>query len=648
MMNLVVGKLSVDTLIYIVFFKRRSYVTYIRISTFAHYCLPFFVKMFSCKFEQCNKQLQYAYYDNGTINCQNDWLGITDKLMKEYKCDLSSLSIILGASNEKMMHQLKIHSFLHFCAIAQSIFVARVIGADELILNNTINRKKIECLFSNILYVRNYIDFTKVKSYGGFYTEQVNLRNFIMKICFYAVTFYLYKVVYFFKHIFRNDLFMEDLSPVIGIWVTREIEEGFVGDVSWIDNSIKAKDIHLFIDRPQFVDVEYNKTNCSKLSTVISSVRKKDSILLACLKDNFSTFTKALFLLLKSNNKLIEKITILFFISESLHVQSLLKSKGVVILYNQKVFEKIATTIACEMLDIVQISGTWSNTPRHHMIYSDSSDVIFTWSDMIRNNYIKSHTISKFYVNVSPPSIDIIEHCRSLSKKIIRDNNLYKKKILGVLAGYSDMFASKKQYNKCWDTIIDLASNNNIFLLVKPKNLDDFSKNYPLIYKKLRDLENREKCLILYTRKGRPSALTIGFIADLVVGFSIISSAVIEASISGTPGIHISFMCGTDKHDLYTYGKERYVFTELKKAKKEILEFFNNESLSRVKMSTKEYNYLIDPHNGEKPYLRAKYVRILYDFLVAGHSKDTAILKTNSEFKKIHGDEVVTCHQLSE
>ena len=61
-------------------------------------------------------------------------------------------------------------------------------------------------------------------------------------------------------------------------------------------------------------------------------------------------------------------------------------------------------------------------------------------------------------------------------------------------------------------------------------------------------------------------------------------------------------------------------------------------------MSSKEYNLLIDPHNGEKPYLRAKYIRTLFDFLVAGHSKDIAILKTNTEFKKIHGDAVVTCH----
>ena len=409
-MKLVVEKLSVDTLIYIVFFKRRSFVTYLRISTLAHYCLPFFVKMFNCKFEQHNKFPHESYYDNGTLNCQNDLLDILDTLMKEYQCDLSSLSIILGASNEKMMHQLKIHSFWHFYHIAESISIARIIDADELILYNTINRKKIECLFSNILYVRNYIDFTKVKSRDGFSLDSptVNLRNFIKIICFYAVTFYLYKVVYFFKHIFRNDLFMEDLSPVIGIWVTREIEEGFVGDVSWIDNSIKAKDIHLFIDRPQFADVEYNKTDCSKLSTLISSVSKKDSILLACLKDNFSKFTKALFLLLKSNNKLIEKIIILYFISESLYVRSLLKSKGVVILYNQSVYEKFVTTIACDMLNIVQISGTWSNDPKPHMIYSDSSDVIFTWSNMIRNNFIKSHSISKFYVNLSPPSIDII------------------------------------------------------------------------------------------------------------------------------------------------------------------------------------------------------------------------------------------------
>ena len=85
------------------------------------------------------------------------------------------------------------------------------------------------------------IDFTKVKSYGGFYTEQVNLRNYIMKICFYAVTFYLYKVVYFFKHIFRNDPFIEDLNPVIGIWVTRELEEGFV-DPSYADELDKVKD----------------------------------------------------------------------------------------------------------------------------------------------------------------------------------------------------------------------------------------------------------------------------------------------------------------------------------------------------------------------------------------------------------------------
>ena len=183
-------------------------------------------------------------------------------------------------------------------------------------------------------------------------------------------------------------------------------------------------------------------------------------------------------MLLKSNNKLIEKIIILYFISESLYVRSLLKSKGVVILYNQSVYEKFVTTIACDMLNIVQISGTWSNDPKPHMIYSDSSDVIFTWSNMIRNNFIKSHSISKFYVNVSPPSIDIIEHCRSLSKKIIRDNNLYKKNILGVFpSGYSEVYSSKKQYNKCWDTIIDIASNNNIFLLVKPKDLDHFVKN---------------------------------------------------------------------------------------------------------------------------------------------------------------------------
>ncbi len=647
-MKLVVEKLSVDTLIYIVFFKRRSYVTYIRISTLAHYCLPLFVKMFSCKFEQYNEYPQNSYYDNDAINCNNDQLDILDTLMKEYKCDLSSLSITLGTSNEKMMHQLKIYSWHYFYHIAQSISIARSIGADELILNNTINRKKIECLFSNILYVRNYIDFTKVKNRDGFYGDSgwtVNLRYFIKKICFYAVTFFLYKVLYFFKHIFRNDSFVEDLNPVIGVWVTRELEEGFVGDVSWVDNGIKAKDIHLFIDRKQLGDVGYNITDCSSLSIVTSSVRKKDSIMLACLKDNFSKFTKALFLLLKSSNKLIEKITILFFISESLLTRSILKSKGVVILYDQRVAEKFATTIACDMLDIVQISGCWSNIPRHHMIYSDSSDVIFTWSNMIRNNFIKSHSISKFYVNVSPPSIDIIEQCRSLSKKIIRDNNLYKRNILGVFdSGCGELYCSKKHYNDSWDAIIDIVSNNNIFLLFKPKDLDHFVVKHPLIYSKLRVLENKEKCLVLYTRKGRPNPLTIGFISDLMVGFSTISSALIEASISGTPAIHMHFMCGSKQHDLLTYGKGRYLFTEVKKAKKEILEFFNNESLSKVKMSTKEYNLLVDPHNGEKPYLRAKYVRILYDFLVAGYSKDTAILKTNSEFKKIHGDAVVTCH----
>jgi hypothetical protein len=339
----------------------------------------------------------------------------------------------------------------------------------------------------------------------------------------------------------------------------------------------------------------------------------------------------------------------MYFISESLYVRSLLKSKGVVILYNQKVYEKFVTTIACDMLNIVQISGTWSNDPKPHMIYSDSSDVIFTWSNMIRNNFIKSHSISKFYVNVSPPSIDIIEHCKSSSKQIIRDNNLYKQKILAVLdSGYSEIFGSIKHYNQCWDAIIDIVSNNNIFLLYKPKDLDSFEKNHPLIYSKLRVLENSEKCLVLFERKGSPSPLTIGFISDLVVGFPTVSSAVIEASVSGTPGVHMSFNCGTKQHDLFTYGKGRYVFTEVKKAKKEILEFFNNESLSKVKMSTKEYNLLVDPYNGEKPYLRAKYVRILYGFLVAGYSKDKAILKTNSEFMKIHGDEAVTCHQLSE
>ena len=533
-MKLVVEKLSVDTLIYIVFFKRRSFVTYLRISTLAHYCLPFFVKMFNCKFEQHNKFPHESYYDNGTLNCQNDLLDILDTLMKEYQCDLSSLSIILGASNEKMMHQLKIYSWMYFYHIAQSISIARIIGADELILNNTINRKKIECLFSNILYVRSYIDFTKVKSRDGFRGDSlwtVNLRHFIKKICFYAVTFYLYKLVYFFKHMFRNGSFMEDLYPVIGIWVTRELEEGFVGDVSWVDKGVEAKGIHLFMNRKQLEDVRYSNTDCSHLSTMISSIRKKDSILLACLKDNFSKFIKVLFLLLKSSNKLIEKITILFFISESLYIRSLLKSKGVVILYDQRVSEKFPTTIACDMLDIVQISGCWSNIPRHHMIYSDSSDVVFTWSNMIRNNFIKSHAISKFYVNVSPPSIDIIEHCRSLSKQIIRDNNLYKQKILGVFdSGCGELYGSKKQFNKCWDAVIDIVSNNNIFLLFKPKDLDHFVKNHPLIYSKLRVLENQEKCLVLYTRKGRPNPLTIGFISDLMVGFSTISSAIIEAS----------------------------------------------------------------------------------------------------------------------
>ena len=142
--------------------------------------------MLSCKFEQYNKYPQDSYYDNGTINCNNDQLDILDALMKEYKCDLSSLSITLGASNEKMMHQLKIYSWHFFYHIAQSISISRSIGADELILNNTINRKKIKCLFSNILYVRSYIDFTKVKSRDGFYGDSgwtVNLRYFIKRIC---------------------------------------------------------------------------------------------------------------------------------------------------------------------------------------------------------------------------------------------------------------------------------------------------------------------------------------------------------------------------------------------------------------------------------------------------------------------------------
>ena len=652
MIKLLVEKLSFDSLIYLFFFKRGSIVTFVRISKLAHIFLPFFTKITSCRFDHYKKFPQDVYLEDEKINCSNDQLNILDRLMKEYCCDLSSLSSLLGASNEKMMHQLKIHSWHHFYHIAQSISIAKIIDADELILHNTINRKKIESLFSNIIYVRNYIDCTKVKSRVGFYGDTgwiINFRYFFYKICFYFVSFALYKVMYFFKNMFKKDDVLKTLDPIIGVWVTREIEEGFAGDVSWINNSIKAKDIHLFIDRKQAGDLEYSNTDCSSMSVFISTLRNDNDILLASLKDNFSKFTKAFFVLLKSNNKLVEKITILYFLSESLQVKSLLQSKGVVILYNQKVAEKFSTTIACDMLDIVQISGTWSNTPRHHMIYSDSADVIFTWSDMIRNNFIQAHSLSKFYVNVSPPSIDIIEYCRSMSKTIIRENHLQDKNILGVFdSPPGELYGSINQYNKCWDAIIDIVINNDIYLLFKPKDLDDFVKNFPSVYKKLSILEEKKKCFFIFDKKGRPPPLVIGFISDLMVGFSTISSAVTEASVSGTPGIHIQLMCSSEKHDLFKHGRGRYIFTEIKSAKKEILDFFQNQDISKIKMSTKEYNLLVDPHKGEKTYLRAEYISILYNLLLTGFEKDTAILKTNNEFKKIHGEEVVTYYSLLE
>ena len=43
------------------------------------------------------------------------------------------------------------------------ITIPRIIAADALILNNTINLKKIEYIYSNTIYFRTYIDLTKDK-----------------------------------------------------------------------------------------------------------------------------------------------------------------------------------------------------------------------------------------------------------------------------------------------------------------------------------------------------------------------------------------------------------------------------------------------------------------------------------------------------
>ena len=362
----------------------------------------------------------------------------------------------------------------------------------------------------------------------------------------------------------KSDLFwMNDDALIEDTLLIKNMESTLIGDALKIPSIgyglrmlVKPGEKHFLFDKRICKIFLYTFINCLQFIKVIFN-KPEGYLLLSCIYKVF--ICKAIF----------NAYSIKLFISTNS-------------------FGNAAPLLACSMLNIVYLRGTWSNQGCSHPHIATLADVFFAWGDVTVNTYSKFAAKGTTFVKTGFIDGNLLEN-QTLIKKTDRISNVLDRQ---VVLGFFDNLSSYDHQNtvsdlrQCFLLLCELLDeNNNLRILYKPKSGDLSEIHRTNTYSKLLEYIEHNRFIVFYGEKNysnRPGEIATEM--DIVLGFPI-SSAATETAISGIPSFHVD-LTGTLEHPWEHDINNKFIFHKIDEAKLKLSNYiFDPELLKELSIN---------------------------------------------------------------
>ena len=316
----------------------------------------------------------------------------------------------------------------------------------------------------------------------------------------------------------------------------------------------------------------------------------------------------------------------------------LFKCKAIIEAYSAKVlvsnhsFSNSSEILACSILGIVSVRGTWSNQFVSHPHLGTSVDVFFAWGDVTVETYSKSGAKNTTFVKTGFIDGELM-NLKDETQNVSFLNQHQGKCILGFFDNISSYERPNrvKDLHKCFELLSELLKeNDNLVVVYKPKT-GDLKELYKTdSFSQVSFYIEQERFIILCGERNvsnRPAE--ISGIMDIVLGFPF-SSAAVETAIAGTPSFHVDF--SEDKeHPWLSNCGANYIFDSINNTK---------INLSKYIRDMDKLNSISDEHikgvNYYNDYCSKERMQMYIEALCDGDNilVSQRILNANKKFRK--------------
>jgi len=202
-----------------------------------------------------------------------------------------------------------------------------------------------------------------------------------------------------------------------------------------------------------------------------------------------------------------------------------------------------------------------------------------------------------------------------------------------------DSSFSKKKLILFYRTFLEwAAADKEVGLIIKSKK-PYIIDTLPGIYDMIENVSKCANCIRLDDEISRfPSDASFG--ADMAVGFGI-SSAVMEAVISGCKGIHCDVGCN-NKHEFYEWGREKIIFGDIDLMISAMKKFKDNEQADAQLGDWSRFMTMVDQfRDGKGSERMGNYMKLLLDAFGMGLGRESAIKEANLIYAKKWGKDKI-------
>ena len=190
-----------------------------------------------------------------------------------------------------------------------------------------------------------------------------------------------------------------------------------------------------------------------------------------------------------------------------------------------------------------------------------------------------------------------------------------------------------------YHTFLDwVTDDDEVGLIVKSKK-PPVLEGLPDVQARLEALQTTGRCVVIGDPK-RILPSVVSNAADLAIGIGI-SSAVIEAVIAGSRGVHCD-LSGHRFHSFYEWGYRRVVFDDLEQMMAALKRFKADASSNAELGCYGNHLWALDPfRDGRAGARTGECIRLLVDAFDAGLDRDSAIKIVLSQYEEAWGKDKV-------